>query len=294
MRRAWHLTVALLAAVILLHAPVRAEEEPEGHRIVSVGGAVTEIVYALGAGDDLVAVDSTSLYPAAARDLPDVGYMRRLAAEPILALAPSVVLAVADAGPPAALEQIAAAGVRVVTVPDETSPEGVLAKVRTVADALGLSAEGEEMASRLEADFTVLRDGIAAAETRPSVLYLLSIGGGAPLAAGAGTAADGIIGLAGGRNAIDGFSDYKPLSPEAAVAAAPDYFLIDQRSLDALGGREALLSRPEVAATRAGSEGRLIAMDGLLLLGFGPRTSEAIQTLARALHPNLSLDVVRR
>ncbi len=292
MHRKWLVAAAVLVAAALPHAKVRAAED--AHRIVSVGGAVTEVVYALGADSGLIAVDSTSLYPDSARAFPDVGYMRQLAAEPILAMAPSIVLAVEDAGPPTVLDQIAAAGVRVVHVPDEPTPEGVIAKVHTVADALGLSSEGDELASKLEQDFAALRDKIATVEDRPSVLYLLSIGSGAPLAAGAGTAADGIISLAGGRNAIEGFTDYMPLSPEAAVTAAPDYILIDQRSLDALGGEAALLARPELAATPAGTEGRLIALDGLLLLGFGPRTPQAVQALAEALHPDLTLNVLGR
>jgi iron complex transport system substrate-binding protein len=121
------------------------------------------------------------------------------------------------------------------------------------------------------------------------VLFLLSIGDGAPLAAGLGTSAAGIIALAGGENAIDGFEGYKPLTPEAAATAAPDVLLVTTRTLEALGGPQAVLARPEIAATKAGRDGRLVALDGLLLLGFGPRTPEAIRALASALHPGLVL-----
>ena len=126
-------------------------------------------------------------------------------------------------------------------------------------------------------------------ERTPSVLFLLSIGRGAPLAAGRETSAASIIELAGGRNAIDAFEGYKPLSPEAMVGAEPDFLLVTDRTLDLLGGEQELLSRPEIAATPAGREARLITMNGLLLLGFGPRTPEAIRSLAAGLHPELSL-----
>lgn len=256
-------------------------------RIVSIGGSVTEIVYALGAEDGLVAVDSTSLYPQAAQDLPDVGYMRQLAAEPILALDPTLLLAVDDAGPPVVLDQLREAGASLVIVPDDPSPEGIAEKVRIVADALGLEAKGETMADRLDTDFATLRDWVASSQTSPKVLFLLSIGSGAPLAAGRDTSAAAIIELAGGQNAIDGFDGYEPLSPEAAVTAEPEFILVTMRTLEQLGGKDALLKRPELAATPAGENGRLIVMDGLLLLGFGPRTPDAVRELALALHPEL-------
>jgi iron complex transport system substrate-binding protein len=259
----------------------------ESARVVSVGGSVTEIVYALGAGDRLVGVDSTSLHPQAAEALPDVGYMRRLSAEPILSLEPDVVLAAADAGPPEALAQLRAAGVEVVGVPDTPSPAGVTEKVRAVAAALGVPGQGDTLAKRLARQFDRLQARLADVDTRPRVLLLLAVGRGTPMAAGKDTAAQGVIELAHGRNAIEAFSNYKPLSREAVVAAAPDVFLTTERTIERFGGRQALLERPELASTQAGREGRLIVMDGLLLLGFGPRTPQAAAQLAAQLHRSL-------
>jgi iron complex transport system substrate-binding protein len=262
-------------------------EEPE--RIVSIGGAVTEIVYRLGGGGGLVAVDSTSLYPPEARALPNVGYMRQLAAEPILALRPSLVLAVEDSGPPAVLDQLRAAGVRLVVVPDPPSIDGVLQKITAVADAIGRAEAGERLRTRLAEQLTTLSTAVAGTAERPRVLFLLSIGNGTPLAAGRGTAAAGIIGLAGGRNAVDGFAGYKPLSAEATVAAAPDVILLTAQGLAQLGGEAGLLRLPDIAQTPAARNGRIFAYDGLLLLGFGPRTGTAIRQLAERLHPSLQL-----
>ena len=257
--------------------------------MVSVGGAITEIVYALGAEDRVIAVDSTSRYPPRAQEHPNVGYMRQMSAEAILALEPSLILAEGDAGPPAALDQLRAAGVPLVVVPDHPSIGGVLKKVTAVAQALGLESRGNELSARLEHEFEELEDRLAPVDDRPSVLFLLSIGRGAPLAGGRGTSADGIIALAGGRNAIAELEGYKPLSPEAAAGAAPEVVLVTERTLRLLGGAAALLERPEIAVTPAGRSARLVTMDGLLLLGFGPRTPEAIRQLAAALHPGLDL-----
>jgi iron complex transport system substrate-binding protein len=106
--------IGLLLAAAASNAA--ADDKP---RVVSIGGAVTEVVAALGAADRLVAIDSTSRYPASLRGLPDIGYMRHLAAEPILALEPTLILAVADSGPVTALAQLKASGVPLVIVPDD-------------------------------------------------------------------------------------------------------------------------------------------------------------------------------
>jgi len=281
------LGLAVAGLLPLLAGALPAGASPD--RIVAVGGSVTEIVYALGEKDRLIAVDSTSTYPPAAGELPNVGYLRALSAEPILALEPALLLAEPDAGPPSAIEQIRDAGVPVRLVSDRPSPEGVIEKVSEVAAVLDVPDKGEALARRLEREFERLRRDLADIAERPRVLFLLSVGNGAPLAAGRETSAEGIIALAGGRNAVTGYSDYKPLTPEAAVELAPEAILIDSRSLAALGGEDALLARPEVAATPAGRAGRVIAMDGMFLLGFGPRTPEAARKLAAALHPGLTL-----
>lgn len=254
-------------------------------RLVAIGGDVTEIVFALGAGDRLVAVDSTSSFPEAAADLPDFGYMRRLAAEPIVALAPDLVLVSEAAGPPTVIDQLRAAGVAIAMVPDAPDLAGVIAKIEAVGRALDLETEAAALALSVERDVAAVQAALSGIADRPRVLFMLNIGRGAPLTGGAATSAEAIIELAGGRNAIEGFDGYKPLSPEAAIAAAPDVVLVPVATMDALGGAEAVLERPELRSSPAGVSGRLVAMDGLLLLGFGPRLGTAVTTLAKALHP---------
>ncbi len=272
--------IFVLLLFTLLNVPARADQE----RIVSIGGSVTEIVYALGAGDRLVAVDSTSLYPDVATELPDVGYMRRLSAEPILALEPDHILAIADAGPAPVLDQLREAGVEITMIEDEPSPKGIIDKIHDVAIALDLTEKGHELARQVEADFEALAaevDVVAASPQR--LMFVLNTGRGAPMIGGAGTSADAIIDLAGAENAVTGLEGYKPLSPEAAIEAAPDVILMMNRSVEASGGKEALLALPDIALTPAGQNQALISMEGLLLLGFGPRTPEAARILAAAL-----------
>ncbi|MGP1254336.1 MAG: heme/hemin ABC transporter substrate-binding protein [Kiloniellales bacterium] len=281
-----HLRLCLLLVLASGLGPLSAAAE-EAKRVISVGGSITEIVYELGAGDRLVAVDTTSSYPPAADALPDVGYMRQLAAEPILALEPDLLLLVEDAGPPATLDQLRAAGISIVTLPDQPTLDGIRQKVRQVAAAIELVDEGERLVARIEAAQRDVAAKLDSLPERPSVLFLLSVGTGAPLAAGTETSAAGIIEMAGGRNALTDFSGFRPLSPEAAAATQAEVVLVTERTLERLGGRDALLGRPELAASPAAADGRLVAMDGLLLLGFGPRTPQAVAELAEALHPGI-------
>lgn len=263
----------------------------EAARLVIAGGDLTEIAFALGAGDQVVAVDTTALFPAAALALPKVGYMRQLAPEGILAMRPDLVIAAADAGPPATLDRLKAAGVRVATGPEGKDVSVIAKKIAFMGEALGREAEARALADRHASDMAAVAAALAPIEARPSVLFLLSAGRGAPLVAGTGTAADEMVRLAHGRNAVTGYEGYKPLSAEAAIAAAPEAIVVPDHAVGMMGGAEAILARPELAATPAGRAGRLVVMDGLKLLGLGPRTPEAIAELARALHPDRAADI---
>jgi iron complex transport system substrate-binding protein len=253
-------------------------------RVVSVGGAVTEIVYALGAGDRLVAVDTTSVYPREAQSLPQVGYQRQLSAEGVLAQKPDIVLATADAGPPAVLRQLREAGVRVETIPIGYSPEAVREKVRRVAAALALEREGQALEKRMDAAWREVQAHLDASGPRPRVLFILAHSGPAMMVAGKHTAADAMVRLAGGVNALDGMEGYKPLSPEAVIGGAPEVILITGEGLEQVGGAAKLLAKPGLSKTPAARSGRVVAMNALYLLGFGPRTPQAVEELARALH----------
>lgn len=188
--------------------PARAQAQ----RLVSVGSALTEIVYALGAEKMLVGVDTTSLYPDAARRLPQVGYMRALSAEGVLSLKPTLVIATTAAGPVTTLDQLKATGIEVLILPDHYDYESVVAKIEAVGRITGKSVEAQAMIAQGRADMTALAAKLASAPARPRVLFLLSMGG-APQAAGANTAADGIIRLAGGTNAVEGYSGYRHSRP---------------------------------------------------------------------------------
>lgn len=266
----------------LLATPAAAAE-----RVVSLGGAVTEIVVALEQGHRLVARDATSTWPPEVEDLTDVGYMRALSPEGVLSVAPDLILAAEGAGPAEAVAMLRAARVPYVEVPEATDGAGVLEKIAVVAEALGVPDRGAALAEGLAAELDRL-EGLRAGVDRPArVLFVLSMQGGRLMASGTGTAADGIIRLAGGANVITEFEGYRLLSDEAVLAAAPEVVLMMERGGGHAVGDDELLAHPALRTTPAGQARRLVRMDGLLLLGFGPRTAQAALALHRALYPAL-------
>lgn len=278
---------AAVLAVALATAPLSAQELhkfADTTRLVSIGGSLTEVFYELGAEGTLVARDQTALYPEAALTLPDVGYMRALAPEGVLSVNPSGLLVIEGSGPPEALEVISHAGVDYQTVPEGYSAEGVVTKVRAVGVALGLEDKAEELAGKLETEFATLKTRTDAVTAPKKVLFILSNQGGQIQASGTGTAANGIIALAGGENAITEYEGYRPLSEEAITAAAPDVILLMDRGGDHGATEADLLTHPAIALTPAAQNKAIYRMDGAYLLGFGPRTAAAANELADHLY----------
>lgn len=248
-------------------------------RIVTIGGDVTEIAYALGAGGEIVARDSTSLQPQAVQKLPDVGYMRMLNAEGILAMKPTMLLVSELAQPSLVLKQIADSGVNVVAVPGQTTPESVTVKINAVATALHQQEKGQALIKDYQ-------QRLAAVSNTPlpvKVLFVMSHGGLTPMAAGQNTAADAMIRAAGGSNAMQGFSRYRPLSQEGVIASAPDLLLVTSDGVKALGGSEGIWKLPGIALTPAGKNKRLLVVDDMALLGFGLETPQVLAQLRKGM-----------
>jgi iron complex transport system substrate-binding protein len=280
---------AMALGLALLGAQGEAQEAAqaaETHtRVLAIGGSVTEIVYALGEGHRLLARDSTSTHPPEATELPDVGYMRSLSAEGVLSVSPELIISEDGAGPPEVLELLKAASVDWVTVPDTYSAEGILAKIDVVGAALGVPEKAASLSAEV-GEALATAQSQSAAHDGPSkrVLFILSTQGGRILASGSNTAADGIIRLAGGINAVHGFEGYKPLTDEAVNEAAPDVILMMDRGGDHAIADAELLAMPAISTTPAAETRSVIRMDGLYLLGFGPRTAEAAANLNAQLY----------
>lgn len=275
-----------LFAIGMMSAAIADDQvHADANKIVSVGGSVTEIIYALGAQDRLIARDSTSTYPEVAKELPDVGYMRRLAPEGVLSVEPDLIISEAGSGPQETIDVLKEAGIPFVTVPDGFDREAIITKIHAVGKTLGLDDKAAALAEKVNAEIQAAEDAAEAkaGDNKKRVMFVLSTREGRIMASGAGTAADGIIKMAGGVNAVEGFYGYKQLSDEAVALAAPEVIVMMARGSHSTKAEE-LFALPAMVTTPAADSQRLVMMNGLYLLGFGPRTSGAVADLNKELY----------
>lgn len=271
--------IRIFAFLLILFAPSLAVADESCPKTVSIGGALTEIIYKLDKQECLVGADTTSTYPVEAKALPMVGYQRQLSAEGILSLGPELIIHTAQAGPPAVLDQIDQAGITRLPLDDEPSIDGVIAKIKAIGDVYAVQGKADALIAEIEDGRAELAKQVKDA-AHPKVVFIMQHAGvSAPMVAGKGTAADAIITLAGGEN-IASFPGYKSLTPEAMIELNPDVILTSTESLEQAGGVETFLDRPGFKQTKAGQNETVVAMDALLLLGFGPRTVDAAKELS--------------
>lgn len=275
---------ALAIVLSVLVAAVAKADDAKASRIVAIGGSVTEIVYALGEEARLIGRDSTSVYPPEALKLPDTGYIRALSPEGVLSLNPDLILALEGAGPPPALEALKAAGVKTVMIPEGFDRAAILRKIEAVGSALGVDDKAKALSAKIDASLDKAVTASATHGKKLRVLFVLSPQNGRILAAGRNSQADGIITLAGGENVLSDIEGYKPVSDEAILNAAPDVILMMKGVAGHIVSDDTVLALPAIAATPAGKTRRIIRMDGMYLLGFGPRTADAIVSLHEALY----------
>ncbi|MEL6341715.1 MAG: ABC transporter substrate-binding protein [Myxococcota bacterium] len=272
------LAASLSWAGTITDAQGNAVSVDDPQRIVTLGGGVSETVAALGLEDKIVGADASSTYPASLQPRATLGYHRNVGAEGILSLSPDLVIATQDAGPPATLAQIQAAGVDLVFLdgsPGLTPLRGRITMLSTLLDA---NDQGQALLQGLEQSLSAV-----SGDASPRVMFIYARGAGTLNVSGTGTAAAAMIDLAGAENAVDAYEGYKPLTAEGAVLASPDVLLLTEGGLKSLGGEEGLLRQPGIAQTPAGQARRIVVMDDLLLLGFGPRAGEAARTLSEAI-----------
>ena len=281
-----------LAAPMQVLAAVADAGKPvaKARRIVSVGGALTEIVYALDAQAELVGVDTTSLYPVTAQQLPQVGYARTLSAEGVLSLAPTQLIATEEAGPQTVLRQVRDAGVPVAVLSANNQFEGLLERVKQVGQITGRADPAARLAQALQQQWNgalgkVRQRSQSPVQSAVRVLFILAHAPNQVMVGGRETGADAMLAYAGAVNVMGGqggFAGYKPLTPEAVIAARPDVVLVTDQGLKASGGVDGILKLPGLAQTPAGRQHRIVSQEAMLLLGFGPRMPQALAELDAA------------
>lgn len=269
------LTIGLMASNLVAHAD---------EKLLTIGGAVTEIVYALGKGDLVIANDITSNYPEAAANKPKIGYMRTLSAEGLISTGATLVIAEAGAGPRNVLEQVNRAGLKVLQLQDNThTPQQVAADIRSIGKQLNATST-EQVARDFERAWKEADARLGSLPDRPRVLFVMNNAGRGAQVAGDETAAAAVINLARADNVMaNQYKGYRPLTAEALVAAAPDVIITTNEGLEASGGLQNFLKTPGISMTPAGKNQRIISMDTQYLLGFTPRLPAAAMELGQAI-----------
>ncbi len=249
--------------------------KPSALKIVSLNGAVTEIIAALGHEKDLVGVDVTSTYPASVQTTAkDLGHVRGISIENIMALNPTLIVGTEKDMSPELIEKMKKSGVKTQLFAQEFTPEGTKKLIVDVAGVLE-HKDFSALTAKVDADLKNVKPLAKA----PKVLFIYARGANMMMVSGTGTPVEKTIELAGAKNAITEFADFKPLTPEALIKGNPDVILMFDSGLESLGGIDGVLKIPGVDKTNAGKNKKIIAMDGGLLSGFGPRLGEAATQL---------------
>jgi len=257
--------------------------------VATLGGVFTETVYALGAQDHIGAIDASSFYPPGAlEEKPNFGYYRFLSAEPVLAQDPSLIIGNEETGPPEVVQQLRDAGVPILLLPDNNDVQAARDLITSLGAIFGKEAEAEVLVEQLDVDVAAAEELVSQATSSPRVLFVLQPPEAPMLISGEVSAAGSMISLAGGSHVFPGFPGYLPMTPEGIVESAPEVILTTTASVERLGGWDAVLEHPGIGHTPAAENDRVYAMEDLYLMGFGPRTGQAIADLALLLHPELA------
>ncbi|MEZ9905944.1 hemin ABC transporter substrate-binding protein [Vibrio breoganii] len=277
----------LLILSLVFTLPAFANSTGEQNRIISVGSSITELMYALDAKEQLVAIDVTSRHFDQSGSLPQVGYHRQLSAEGLMAQNPTHVIGSHEMGPDSTLKLLKSAGIEVITVPSGDSEADLAGRIDAIAKITGK----EEQAKALKQDLHQQIETLSNLDSthQPKAIFAMLSEGRPATVAGSETTIDKIIELAGATNPINGnFSSYKSMSFEAIVGVQPDYILVAQRTWDALGGQQGIIDKfPLLAATPAAADNKIIPIPSSAIIGgFGIESVELSQTLHQTFERN--------
>jgi iron complex transport system substrate-binding protein len=241
--------------------------------VVALAPNLTEIVFALGAGDSLVGVSEYSDSPEAARRIPRVGGLE-VDAEKVVALRPDLVLAISEGSARNAVGALEAAGLRVAVVPSG-SLDAVLAGIREIGQLLGRREEGERLAQTLALRRAEVRKRVAG-RRRPRTLLL--VWPDPPQAAGAGTFLNDLLREAGADNLVGNRAGWPILSPEF-IATAPVELLVVPDSDQTRDAYARALSRGSLSRGPI-AKARIVRLDESALTRPGPRVFDMLERLA--------------
>ncbi len=250
-------------------------------RIISAGSAVTELIYALEAQQQLVAADVTSKFFIKDSDIPQVGYHRQLSAEGLLALNPTHLIGSNEMGPETTIDRLKSSQVEVVIVPSGNTVSDLYNRIDMVAQITDTKQKAAALKQKVAQQISQLES--KQQQHSPKVIFLMLSKGRPATVGGSDTTIDNIISLSGANNPASQYvSSYKPVSMEAIIEMQPDYILVSERVWQSMAEEAGILKAfPLLAATPAGKAGSILPIPGHALIGgFGLESIRLSQNLA--------------
>lgn len=276
----------ILITILLLSTATWAEACMPPNRIITLSSALSETTDALGLGKQIVATDVTSEYPAYIRNLPKVSRNRNISIEGLMMHRPDIVLAPEGDISKTVAYQLKKANIKLVLIQQDYSARGAEKFITDVAQALGVTDIAPALLKSME---NSLKECFAFIKNRQlkqlKVLFIYARGTGVMSVAGKGSNMDAMIQMAGAKNAIQEFADFKPYSTEAMIKANPDAIVLFDFGASSLGGKAAILKMPGIMLTNAGKQNKIIEVDGPLMVNFSSRLPAAIKDLHSKLYP---------
>jgi iron complex transport system substrate-binding protein len=281
-------TVAPTPAGITLTDGLGREVKLAGpaQKVVSLAPSNTEILFAIGAGSQVVGRDQFSDYPEAVKSIADIGStFKDLNTEQIISLHPDLVLA-AEINTPEQVKAMESLGLTVYYLKNPTTLEEMYGNMKIVAQLTGHESEAATAIDALKARVAAVDAKIATATARPSVFYEIDATDPAkPYTAGKGTFITSLIDRAGGRNIAAELDSYPQMSLEQVVAANPDFIILGDSAYGITP--ESVAARPGWGKLSAVTSKQILPFDDNLASRPGPRLVDGLEALAKLLHPEL-------
>lgn len=243
-------------------------------RLITAGGTLTDIVFALNSGEILVATDTSSTSPRQARELPKVGYYRDLSAEGVLSFAPSGLWVLEGGGSDKSLKQIEQAGVRVERFAKPYSVPELYALIRDLGKRLQTGDRAEILIDGLQQQLA----GVEAGQPYKA-LFIGQASSRGVITAGQDTVPQLLFDYNGLENLVE-HKGFKPVSMEYLALQQPDMLIAAAHTVAAAGGKQAFCAAPSLRLLQAAQQCRLLVMDSLLALGMTTRLPQAISQVA--------------
>ena len=251
-------------------------------RFVTLGGPATQIVFALGLGSNVVAVDQSSTQPLEVKQLPQVGYIRAISTEGVLSMRPTRIISTSDLGPAETLKQLTNSHIPITLISSPNRPEEIEQAITQIGKELECQSKAEALIKTMWDKLEQAQALASSQKNKPKVLFVMGAGGSFT-AVGAGTKAHTLIELSGGQNIFANTSSYKPVSPEAVVGLNPEIIFVMDPTGDPATTVQQLEKVGGWSKIEAVKNKKIYVADAGWLLNFGSNIGEAVAWMVERL-----------